>query len=152
MPTITTIVAFKAKPHAAVFCPPILTERRSRSRYPLVLGVRFRFRIKNLLISGQGHTVNFSAGGLLVASPHIGSRDEVLTGARVQMTIDWPVLLDGKIALQLHADGRVVRNGLDDFAATFFRPEFRTMRSASLPAISRAQVIPWPLSNLRILD
>jgi len=133
--SITTIVAFNAKHQAAVFCPPILTERRSKSRYPLVLGVRFRFRIRDLLISGKGRTVNLSAGGLLVASQHIASRDEVRAGARMQMTIDWPVLLDGKIALQFHATGQVVRKGSEDFAATFLRHEFRTMRSASLPAV-----------------
>ena len=83
MPTMTTIVAFKARPHAAAFGPPILTERRSKSRYPLVLGVRFRFRIRGLLISGQGRTVNFSAGGLLVASQHIGSRERSGSQARV---------------------------------------------------------------------
>jgi hypothetical protein len=153
MPTITTIVAFKAKPHVAAFGPLILTERRSRSRYPLALGVRFHFRIKDLLISGQGRTVNFSAGGLLIASQHSTSHDEVPTGTRVQMIIDWPVLLDGKIALQLHAAGRVVRKGSDDFAATFLRHEFRTMRRATLrPIHSGAEVVPWPIGNFPSLD
>ena len=69
------------------------------------------------------------------------------------MIIDWPVLLNGKIALQLHAAGRVVRKGSDDFAATFLRYEFRTMRTVGLRAVhSGAQVVPWPLSNITILD
>jgi hypothetical protein len=144
----TTIVAFKAKA-AKASGPPNPEERRSKRRYPLHLGVRFRFRMGDLEISGEGRTVNVSAAGLLVASRHIASRDEVCTGARVQLIIDWPVLLDGKIALQFHAAGRVVRKGSEDFAATFLRHEFRTVRQVGLRAVhSGAEVVPRPLLNV----
>jgi hypothetical protein len=137
-----TIVAFKPQ-GAGVFYPPFLTERRSKSRYPLHFGVRWR--IKDL--TGEGRTIDLSSDGLLIACQQIASRDEVRTGEDVQMIIDWPVLLDGKIPLQLHASGRVVRKGSADFACTFRRHEFRTMKSGSLPAPpSGADAVYWPLT------
>ena len=129
---------------------PILVERRSKSRYPMDLSVRFRFGFTGFL-SGQGRTVNLSAGGLLVASRDVVLHDEITTGALLEISIEWPALLDGRIPLQLFAVGRVVRRGAIDFAATFDRYEFRTMRSLSLPrARLGVDVVPCPHGKLPV--
>jgi hypothetical protein len=134
--------------------PPNLTERRSKSRYPMELGVRFRLRFRKVLLSGEGRTVNLSARGLLITSQELASlQDEITAGARLEISIDWPVLLDGRTRLQLLARGRVVRRGEIDFAVIFDRHEFRTRRSVSAPAVHAGEGgIPWPLTDVTFLD
>jgi len=101
-------------------------ERRRKYRYPLDLSVRFRCPLGESRVSGQGLAVNLSSGGVLVASRH-----QLNVGAPVEMSIEWPLLLDGKTPLQLLAVGWVLRRGDYHFAATFDRYEFRTMKSSS---------------------
>jgi hypothetical protein len=107
--------------------PPILPERRSNSRYPLDLSIRFRLISRTSLLSGAGRTVNLSTGGLLVATQGAASCDEISAGGRLEISIAWPVLLDGRIPLQLFAVGRVVRRAETNFAVTFQHRQFRTM-------------------------
>ena len=103
---------------------PIPAERRVKVRYPLDLSVRFRYFHAGSRFSGAGLTVNLSSGGALVASKH---RTHV--GVLVEMSMEWPSMLDGRVSLQLIAVGRVVRIGPSLFAVSFERHEFRTMRS-----------------------
>jgi hypothetical protein len=150
-----TILSFpEERPDATVSCPSILTERRSKFRYPMELGIRFRFLLGGSpVLSGAGRTLNLSAGGVLVVSQDIASHDEIGAGARVEISIGWPVLLEGRIPLQLFAIGQVVRREAIDFAATFHQHEFRTMRTASLRrARLGADLIPWPRGKIRVLD
>ena len=113
---------------------PILTERRSNYRYPLDLSVRFCLISRASPLSGAGRTVNLSAGGLLVATQGVVPCDEISAGARLEISIEWPVLLDGRIPLQLFAVGRVVRRGATDLAVTFQHHQFRTMRKLKTDA------------------
>ena len=123
-------------------------ERRSKLRYPLDLNVRFR-PLSGSRFSGAGRAVNVSSGGILVVSRHVVSQHELCVGVRVEMSIDWPSLLDGRTPLQLCAVGRVVRRRAADFAASFERYQFRTMRSPSLPhAGSGGDVVEWPPSTV----
>ncbi len=45
------------------------------------------------------------------------------------MNIEWPLLLHGRVPLQLFAVGRVLRRDLLHFAASFERHEFRIAKS-----------------------
>jgi len=109
-------------------------ERRSNSRYPLDLGVRFRLSLRSgAFLVGTGRTVNLSTSGILVYPQDVVSRDEIGDGAWVEIRIEWPILLDGRIPLQLFGVGRVVRHGAIDFAATFEQRQFRTMKLSDLP-------------------
>jgi hypothetical protein len=105
---------------------PVQAERRLKFRYPTDLSVRFRYYSAGTRVSGAGLAVNISSGGLLVASQH-----QVAQGALVEMSIEWPCLLHGRIPLQLFAVGHVLRRGPSHFAATFDRHEFRTMKISS---------------------
>jgi hypothetical protein len=105
-----------------------LAERRAKSRYPLDLSVRFRFFCAGTAFFGRGLAVNVSSGGILVTSKH-----RVLVGSLVEMSIDWPAPLDGTIPLQLVTTGRILRREDSQFAATFERYEFRTMRRPIFP-------------------
>lgn len=104
----------------------ILDERRLRLRFPLDLRVRFQCCAAGAPLSGAGLAVNVSSGGVFVASNH-----PVTVGVLVEMSIEWPSMLDGTIPLQLVAVGRVLRRGVAHFAASFDRQEFRTLRSPS---------------------
>jgi hypothetical protein len=123
----------------------ILTDRRSNARYPLDLTVRFRSFAKGSPLFSAGRAVNMSSGGILVVSPLIVSQHEIREGAHVEMNIEWPSLLDGRIPLQIFAVGWVVRRRPFNFAASFERYQFRTMKSSSQPAVGSAgDVIEWP--------
>lgn len=97
-------------------------ERRSKIRYPVTLNVRYRTLGRTDRISGMGRTVNISSGGLLVEADQ---RTQV--GAKVELNIEWPSLLDGSIPLQLVAVGRVVRCLESGFALAFKEYQFRTL-------------------------
>src|SRR5258708_29609280 len=67
-------------------------ERRSKIRYPVTLNVRYRTMGRSQRISGMGRTLNMSSGGLLIAfSPRTES------GARIELSIEWPSILGGQI-------------------------------------------------------
>jgi len=97
-------------------------ERRSKIRYPVSLNVKYRTVGRSNRISGVGRTLNMSSGGLLIAADQ---RTEV--GAKVELNVEWPSLLDGAIPLQLVAVGRVVRCLESGFALSFTQYQFRTM-------------------------
>ena len=100
----------------------LIVERRSKARYPVSLTVRYRTLGRNQRIDGIGQTLNMSSGGLLVSA-----EQEVSTGARLEINVEWPLLLNGKVPLQLVASGRVVRCGGSMFAVSFAQYQFRTM-------------------------
>jgi hypothetical protein len=97
-------------------------ERRSKARYPVKLTVRYRTVGRHQTVNGVGHTLNMSSGGLLVSA-----QQEVSAGLRLEVNVEWPLLLDGAVPLQLVAHGKVVRCGGSMFAISFAQYQFRTM-------------------------
>src|ERR1700685_2997468 len=97
-------------------------ERRSKIRYPVSLNVKYRTVGRSNRISGMGRTLNMSSGGLLIAADQ---RTEL--GAKIELNIEWPSMLDGQIPLQLVAVGKVVRCLESGFALSFTQYQFRTM-------------------------
>ena len=97
-------------------------ERRSKARYPVKLTVRYRTVGRNQHVNGVGQTLNMSSGGLLVSA-----QQEVSAGLRLEVNVEWPLLLDGTVPLQLVAHGKVVRCGDSMFAISFAQYQFRTM-------------------------
>jgi PilZ domain len=99
-------------------------ERRSKARFPLRLTVRYRTLSGGPALLGVGRTVNMSSNGLLIAS------DEVIvrTGARLQVTVDWPFLLHGITPLQLIVSCRVTRCHPQEFAVKLDQYQFRTKK------------------------
>jgi hypothetical protein len=117
---------FGKHPGAIISAWPVAEERRSTVRYPVELSVRFRALSQTSPFSGVGRVVNASRGGVWVVS-----QDKIRLGAQLEMTLEWPFLLDGRIPLQLFATGRILRRGESGFAATIERYEFRTRRCSS---------------------
>src|SRR5579862_2998439 len=99
----------------------VLIERRSRIRFCLGLRVRFRSLDRGCPFSGIGAVVNMSSSGVLVASP-----PKLTEGTRMELAIEWPWLLNGKVPLQLVTTGRVVRSDSFVFAVALRGHQFRT--------------------------
>jgi hypothetical protein len=148
-PSSSKVLHFPGEQNGAtVLSWPILAERRSKVRYPLDLSVRFRYFAGGSLRYGVGRTVDVSSGGVLVVSQRILSPHEIDVGVNVEMSIEWPPMLDGRICLQLFAVGFVARRRPFDFAAAFERYQLRTMKSLRQPAArSGVDVIEWPPAN-----
>jgi hypothetical protein len=67
-----------------------------------------------------------SSGGMLVTRSR-----QLKVGVLVELRVDWPLLLDGRIGLQLVATGHVVRSGPSSFAVLFNQHQFRTSGNKS---------------------
>lgn len=98
-------------------------ERRGKIRYSLQLDVRF-------LVPGQrsrtyvvGRTIDFSSNGLLIASAY-----PVKKASPLQLMIEWPCALEGRIPLQLVANAVVMRCTESSFAVAIRSYQFRTMK------------------------
>jgi len=76
---------------------------------------------------GAGRTVNMSSCGLLIAS-NPTSNQAIRTGARLQLTVDWPFLLHGTTPLQLIVACRVTRCEREEFAVELDQYQFRTKK------------------------
>jgi len=109
-----------------------LPDRRKQIRFPMVLRLQYR------LGGGpcqEGHLVNLSSGGAFFRAA-----EPVRVGARVELSVPWPYLLDGNCRLQLRIRGTVVRSDSFGVAVQSSRHEFRTASKgkASLKAAAMA--------------
>lgn len=101
-------------------------ERRSKVRFSLDLRVRYRNLGTELSTVETGAVTNMSRSGVLIFA-----ENTVSMGARVELSIDWPCLLDGRVALQLVATGRVVRCHKSNFAVAVAQYRFRTTKKTN---------------------
>jgi hypothetical protein len=104
---------------------PINAERRSTPRYPLRFSVMYRVLRRGGNVVGAGYSLNISHKGLFVIADHQGN---VRVGAKLEASLEWPVLLDGRVALRLVTTGSVVRSDKNGFAVSFQKHEFRTAK------------------------
>ena len=100
-------------------------ERRSKARFPLRLGVRYRTLSGAPAQGGTGRTVNMSSCGLLIAPE---AEAAIRTGARLQLTVEWPFLLHGSTPLQLIVYCRVTRCQPEEFAVEMDQYQFKTKK------------------------
>jgi hypothetical protein len=112
----------------------VAVERRLKIRYPVRFAVSYRVTGSTGGLTGVGYTINMSSGGLLFSCPH-----ELRTGMRIELTLEWPSLLDSVIPLQLATIGRIVRAQGSTYGLAFSTYQFRTMKRKQLP-ISRRLV------------
>lgn len=105
-----------------------VVERRSKVRFPLELGVRYRSLARRCPGAGTGRVMNISRSGVLVSAEH-----EMSEGVRIELNIEWPSLLDGRVPLQVVTVGRVVRCEPSSFAVVLAQYQFRTTKKTELP-------------------
>lgn len=100
----------------------IAGERRENRRYGLKLGLRWKvIRRRRLADSGEGFTLDLSRGGVRFYA----GRD-LPQGAKVALSISWPVLLHDIAPMLLAIDGKVIRSADGWVAVRSLQHEFRT--------------------------
>jgi len=101
--------------------------------YPIDLGIRCRaLRSDNVVL---GKIRDISSGGVRFTSSEI-----LAPGTTVELSIDWPVLLDGACRLQLKGLGVVVRTDEHGTAIEFERTEFYTRKTRTAALCGAAAV------------
>ena len=102
-------------------------ERRLSNRFPIERELKFKgINKRNSHEFGQGKTINMSSKGILFTT------DQVLNpGRKVDVSVNWPAQLDGKVGLKFVARGRVVRFAEGKAAIQIEQHEFRTLKNGS---------------------
>lgn len=97
------------------------SERRAHARFSVKLRLRYRVLFSHIpQPAGHGTTVKMSSHGILFTDGHVLPR-----GAKVDVEIDWPVKLDGRVPLKLIIHGSVIRSEAVSVALEIRRHEFR---------------------------
>ena len=112
------------------------SERRASVRFPLALDVRYTVAgRRGSMESGSGRTIDLSSSGLRLATVR-----PLPVGQRVDVSIDWPVLLDGRVQLQLVATGIVAWSRGTKTALRIQRHQLRT-RGVEVITVSRQESV-----------
>jgi hypothetical protein len=112
------------------------SERRASTRFPLTLEVRYAvLGSRPPVETGAGRTIDLSSCGLSFTAER-----PLATGQRIDVSIDWPVLLGGGVQLQLIMSGVVVRSDGSATALQIERHEFKTRRGRHQAAPLRESV------------
>jgi DNA-binding NarL/FixJ family response regulator len=99
-------------------------DRRTNARFPSRLAVSYQ-ALEHPFLSGvaTGETLNISSKGLLFTT-----EEALQPGQLLQVSVDWPAMLDNQVPLKLVAEGRIVRNINGQAAMRIDKYEFRIRR------------------------
>ena len=100
-------------------------ERRTKPRFELHLPLRYRVLGSKGDTQGAGLTRDMSSRGVAFKA-----EGEIGLGAKVELTIQWPIPLAGSVPLMLIILGHVVRSGDGLIAVRVRRSHFRTQSRA----------------------
>jgi hypothetical protein len=100
-------------------------ERRTKRRFQIDQEVRYKMLYgQRIAETGVGRTMNISSGGVWF------STESMLTsGMPVELSMNWPVLLNDSCPMKLMIYGCVVRSNEKGAAVAIERYEFRTQGS-----------------------
>src|SRR4051812_31880667 len=103
----------------------LIPDRRDSVRVPVNLELGYSVvGHRRPAENGSGRAINISSSGLSFIA------DTPLSiGQRLDVSIDWPVLLDGRVELRIVASGVVVRINGAVTAIRIERHQFRTRRA-----------------------
>jgi hypothetical protein len=107
------------------------SNRREQRRFPLALKLTYSLKSGQ---HGSGELSNMGSSGLLFQCGH-----RFVKGELINVSLEWPYLLDGSCPLQLCVHGRILRSGDSGTALATMKYEFRTARR-TVPA----EAIPAP--------
>ena len=106
-------------------------ERRTTKRFAIEQDALYRILDHRAAVpeSGAGKTLDISSGGVLFETPQ-----RLQSGKRIELSVNWPALLEGGCPLKFVAVGRVVRAEDERAAMHIEQYEFRTRRTKELPS------------------
>jgi hypothetical protein len=100
-------------------------ERRSKRRFRIEQEVRYKMLYgQRIAETGVGKTVNVSSGGLWFTA-----ENTLTAGMPVELSMNWPVLLNDSCPMKLMIYGCVIRSSGKGAAVAIERYEFRTQGS-----------------------
>ena len=109
----------KSQPEAIAY------DRRRKRRYPIGLQLEYKI-VKNYLVigSGTGTSIDLSSSGIAFVT------DQPLkVGSYLELSANWPVLLNNSCPLKLVIYGKVIRSDERVTAVAANRHEFRTRKA-----------------------
>jgi hypothetical protein len=108
-------------PRRAGVDPAVPAAGRSNRRYPVQFDLRYKVLRGGAPLRGIGVTREFSSTEVQFAA----DRDLPL-GAEIELSLDWPLRLDGGCPLQLMVFGKIAATGENGATLPISRYEFRT--------------------------
>jgi hypothetical protein len=126
--------------------PHFVRERRAGIRFPVFRELTYKapgvsygsFR------TGQGTSLEIGSGGVSFTAD-----DRMNTGERIELSISWPALLDGRLALRLRVIGIVLRSDSQSAVCSIEKYEFRIGGATRGKAIAPADcALPAPADRM----
>jgi c-di-GMP-binding flagellar brake protein YcgR len=105
-------------------------DRRNKRRFQIEQEIRYKMLYgQRIAETGTGKTINISSGGVCFTT------EGMLTpGMPIELSMNWPVLLNDSCPMKLMIYGCVIRTGDKGAAVAIERYEFRTQGSRNFPA------------------
>lgn len=111
------------------------SNRRAHQRYPVTLEVECKLLDPTGVQRKEfGRTINISGGGVLL---HLKATPPTLSS--IELSVEWPFLLDGSIPLKWMVQGTVVRIAGNSVAVEVAKHEFHTAAQAPRKKRTRRQ-------------
>jgi hypothetical protein len=118
-------------------------ERRTKRRFQIEQEVRYKMLYgQKLAETGFGRTVNISSGGVWFTTETM-----LVPGMPVELSMNWPVLLNDSCAMKLMIYGCVIRSSERGAVVGIERYEFRTQGSRAFQ--QQAPIPQWRKSEPR---
>ncbi len=100
-------------------------ERRIKRRFTIEQDVRYKMLYgQRIAETGAGKTMNISSGGVWFTTENM-----LTSGMPIELSMNWPVLLNDSCPMKLMIYGCVVRSNEKGAAVAIERYEFRTQGS-----------------------
>jgi ribosomal protein S8E len=111
-------------------------ERRTKRRFEIDQEVRYKMLYgQRIAETGVGRTMNISSGGVWFSTENM-----LTSGMPVELSMNWPVLLNDSCPMKLMIYGCVVRSNEKGAAVAIERYEFRTQGSRNFHGTGTAPV------------
>jgi c-di-GMP-binding flagellar brake protein YcgR len=102
-------------------------DRRTKRRFTIDQEVKYKMLYgQRIAETGVGRTMNISSGGVWFSTENM-----LTSGMPVELSMNWPVLLNDSCPMKLMIYGCVVRSNEKGAAVAIERYEFRTQGSRS---------------------
>ena len=111
-------------------------DRRTKRRFQIEQDVRYKMLYgQRIAETGLGKTKNISSGGVWFSTESM-----LTTGMPVELSMNWPVLLNDSCPMKLMIYGCVVRSNDKGAAVAIERYEFRTQGTRQFQPVTQPQV------------
>jgi len=100
---------------------------RLHPRYPISLDLQYKIlKGRHVEHFGDGRTLNISSGGVLFETSNFPDLETCFEHERVELAMEWPLLLRKMCAMKLVVRGHIVRRDSGKLALKIEQHEFRT--------------------------